>query len=207
MAKVSTKRVVKNPRDRVWRLLANVGLVSEYDPHVRVAEVISPKNRPAGIGTARRCWYWDGTSAREEVVQLFAREYLVIKVRYEHAETNEDERAESDVTTREDDDAPNYCFSAPPVREMTVKYSATPLGPCRTEIRIEVVFDSPSSDESLGASSTGSSSFLPCSSLAFWCFDLRFLRRFALRMKVKRRLAATLQGMDRYLVTGERVDM
>jgi hypothetical protein len=185
MVKVTVKRVVENPRHRVWRLFSDLSLIVEYHPLVKDAQVLSPKKRPAGIGATRLCHFFDGTSTKEEVVQLLAKDFLVWKI--QQIDLSE---PEGSVTMGEDDDSCSF-FSFP-VKEMTVKYSAIALTPTRTKIQIDASFDMPSEESSPPQ--------------AFGCFDFYFLRRVQLKRNISNRLHAILQGMEYYLITGERVD-
>jgi hypothetical protein len=185
MVKVTVKHVVENPRHRVWRLFSDLSLIVEYHPHVKGAQVLSPEKRPAGIGATRHCHFFDGTSTKEEVVQLLAKDYMVWKVQQICPS-----EPDASVTMGEDDESCSLYSS--PVKEMTVKYIAIALSPTRTRIQIDAIFDMPADED------------FP--SQAFGCYDIRFLRRLQMKRNIANRLHAVLEGMDYYLTTGERVD-
>ncbi|MCP4303977.1 MAG: SRPBCC family protein [bacterium] len=63
----ATRTVNANPAE-VWALVGNVSTVDGWHPDVASAELLSPK--ATGIGATRRCFFYDGTSVREDVVEL-----------------------------------------------------------------------------------------------------------------------------------------
>jgi len=61
-------RIVHAEPNVVWPLLADVTLVADWHPSVQTVDLLSPS--PTGLGAARRCNFYDGTSVREVVTEL-----------------------------------------------------------------------------------------------------------------------------------------
>lgn len=61
-------RIVNASSAEVWAIVGNVSTVDGWHPDVASAELLSPE--ATGIGATRRCFFYDGTSVREEVVEL-----------------------------------------------------------------------------------------------------------------------------------------
>lgn len=207
MVIVTSKRVVNNRRDQVWRLFSDIALIGEYHPFVKSVHISSPTNkkRPVGIGTTRHCHFIDGSSTKEEVVQILAKDYLVWRIQQidpsSMASTAIAAEVSSDITREDDESCYHSPFSSrsssfsswPIIKEVIVTYSTVVLSETRTEIRILVSFDMPP-DELLPS--------LPLLS----CFNLISLRRMLLQRSMCSHWNHVLEGMDMHLRTGERVD-
>lgn len=61
-------RIVNAPPAKVWTLVGDVTKIERWHPSVATADLLSDK--PTGLHAARRCNFYDGTSVREEVVEL-----------------------------------------------------------------------------------------------------------------------------------------
>lgn len=68
MQNVAATRIVPATQAKLWSLLANVTTVDDWHPDVASVELLTPQS--TGIGAARRCFFHDGTSVREEIVEL-----------------------------------------------------------------------------------------------------------------------------------------
>jgi len=68
MQHVSATRIIHATPAEIWTLVGDVTTVSRWHPAVQTADLLSDK--PTGLGAARRCNFYDGTSVREEVVDL-----------------------------------------------------------------------------------------------------------------------------------------
>ncbi len=52
----------------VWPLLADVRMITKWHPSVPVADLLT--SEPTGLGAARRCHVVDGTTIREDIVEI-----------------------------------------------------------------------------------------------------------------------------------------
>ncbi len=67
MNRVISTRNLSADIDTVWALAADVTSVVHWHPKVKSVDLLSPHK--VGIGAARRCNFYDGTSVVEEVTQ------------------------------------------------------------------------------------------------------------------------------------------
>jgi carbon monoxide dehydrogenase subunit G len=68
MQNAGATRLIAATQAELWSVLGNVATVDDWHPDVASAELLTPE--PTGIGAARRCFFHDGTSVREEIVEL-----------------------------------------------------------------------------------------------------------------------------------------
>lgn len=68
MQHVTATRLVPASPEKLWALLSDVTTVARWNPGVASADLLS--DRPTGLHAARRCHFYDGSSVREEVVDL-----------------------------------------------------------------------------------------------------------------------------------------
>ncbi len=68
MQHASATRIIHAAPDKVWAVIADVTMVDRWNPTVATADLLSD-NR-IGMHAVRRCHFYDGTTVREEVVEL-----------------------------------------------------------------------------------------------------------------------------------------
>lgn len=68
MQNVTVTRIVHAQPSAVWDLVADVTRVVKWHPSVRTVDLLSAS--PTGLGAARRCNFYDGTSVCETVTGL-----------------------------------------------------------------------------------------------------------------------------------------
>jgi uncharacterized protein YndB with AHSA1/START domain len=68
MQHVEVVRTIPVPPAKLWPLIADVVAIERWHPSVERADLLSEQS--TGLGAARRCNFYDGTSVREEVIAL-----------------------------------------------------------------------------------------------------------------------------------------
>lgn len=68
MQNAAATRIIAATQPEVWSVLGDVATVDDWHPDVASVELLTPQQ--TGIGAARRCFFHDGTSVREEIVEL-----------------------------------------------------------------------------------------------------------------------------------------
>lgn len=68
METLTVTRIVDADPATVWPLIADVTLVQDWHPSVERVDLLSESR--TGLGAARRCNFYDGTSVREVITEL-----------------------------------------------------------------------------------------------------------------------------------------
>ncbi len=68
MQHVTVTRIVHAEPSTVWGLIADVTAVERWHPSVQTVDLLS--ERATGLGAARRCNFYDGTSVHEVVTEV-----------------------------------------------------------------------------------------------------------------------------------------
>ncbi|MCO1336196.1 SRPBCC family protein [Microbulbifer sp. OS29] len=79
MNKIITTRLIDADIDTVWKQIADVTLIENWHPGVETTDQLS--NRPNGVGATRRCNFYDGSEAVEEVVEFDESYRMKINIR------------------------------------------------------------------------------------------------------------------------------
>ncbi len=64
----SASRIINATPAQTWALIGDVTSIDRWHPSVKTVDLLSEKS--TGLHAARRCNFYDGTSVREEVVEL-----------------------------------------------------------------------------------------------------------------------------------------
>ena len=67
MTLISKTMTIDLPAERAWEILADFGGLHKFHPKVKSSPLLSAKG--PGVGCARRCNFYDGTSVVERVIQ------------------------------------------------------------------------------------------------------------------------------------------
>ena len=78
MSKLNQTHVIDAPLEQVWNVVKDFGGVHRFHPKVETSPLLSQNNE--GLGAARVCNFYDGTSVKEEVVEYREGELLRVKL-------------------------------------------------------------------------------------------------------------------------------
>lgn len=68
MIDAEVTRIISGSHDQVWELLTDLTTVNEWHPEVKSVDLLSSHKK--GLGAARICHFYDGTSVKETVTEL-----------------------------------------------------------------------------------------------------------------------------------------
>ncbi len=78
MQNVKATRTINATPATLWPLIADVTTIDRWSAAVATVDLLS--DEPTGMGAARRCNFYDGTSVREDIVELEQEKVVRLKL-------------------------------------------------------------------------------------------------------------------------------
>lgn len=79
MNRIISKRVIKADIDKIWPLIEDITLIDTWHPGVETTDQLS--DNAIGMGAVRRCNFYNGNQAVEEVIALDKNYRIQINIR------------------------------------------------------------------------------------------------------------------------------